>query len=227
MRLKYNSVRNQAELITYISQIGFLPLLRTGIDGWSAEDALLPIYNYSPLPEGGWEWPLWEWKSDIILESRCAYGKFLLGKACFISGEWWADFMNYRSSIAPPVADGSIEEMILLTLQEHRRMTTRQLRTACGFTEPKMRGKFDTYIRRLETGCRIVTEDFIYPKDKHGNPYGWGWAVLTTPQQLFGKEACRAHCSPEESLRKMVQHFLKFLPYATEESIVSILSRGA
>lgn len=227
MRLKYHSVRNQAELITYISQIGFLPLLRTGIDGWSAEDALLPENNFTPLPDGGWDWPLWEWKSDIIQESRCAYGKFLLGKACFISNGWWADFMNFRRSITSPIAEGSIEEMILLTLQEHQRMTTRQLRAACGFTAPKMRGKFDTYLRRLEMGCRILTEDFVYPADKHGNSYGWGWAVLTTPRQFFGKEACQAHCPPEESLRKIVQQFQKFMPATPKESIVRLLSRGS
>lgn len=67
--------------------------------------------------------------------------------------------------------------MILQTLQENGSMITRDLRKACGFTGTKMRGKFDTYISRLEMGCYIITEDFVYSKDRHGRNYGWGMVV--------------------------------------------------
>lgn len=53
-------------------------------------------------------------------------------------------------------------------------MITRDLRKACGFDRPKMRGKFDSYITRLQNAGYIVTEDFVYPHDKHGKEYGWG-----------------------------------------------------
>ena len=46
------------ELVDYINEIGFLPLLRMGIDGWSAEDAADEECQYTRLPDGGWEWPL-------------------------------------------------------------------------------------------------------------------------------------------------------------------------
>lgn len=222
--LTRHTISSCAELITYIDLIGFLPLLHNGIYSWSAEDALIPNCGYTTLPDGGWEWPLWEWKADIIKESGCAYGKFILGKACFISRHWWPDFCNYRRSIAPSITEGSIEEMILLTLQENRSMTTRELRAACGFTQPNMRGKFDTYIRRLEQSCRIVTEDFVYPTDKRGNRYGWGWSLLTTPERLLGKQACFAERTPEESLQRMVQHFKTFMPDAYEMGIMKLLS---
>lgn len=95
-------------------------------------------------------------------------------------------------------------------------MITRDLRKSCGFTGTKMRGKFDTYISRLEMGCRIVTEDFVYPKDRHGRDYGWGWSLLTTPEAFLGKDSCHSDRTPEESRRRMERHFQGLFPDADE-----------
>lgn len=162
------------ELIDYINETGFLPLLSMGIAGWSAEDVVDEDCQYTRLPDGGWEWPLWEWKGSILQESGCAYGKFFSRKAAFISREWWPDFCNYRRSIYPYPEEGSIEEAILATLKSEGSLITRELRAACGFTGPKMRSRFDAYLTRLEMGGYIVTEDFIYPRDRHGREYGDG-----------------------------------------------------
>ncbi|MCD8293355.1 MAG: hypothetical protein LUC23_06295, partial [Prevotellaceae bacterium] len=103
------------ELIEYINRVGFLPLLYMGIHGWSAEAVVDEDCGYHCLPDGGWEWPLWEWKSAILQDSGCAYGKFFDRKAAFISREWWPDFCNYRRSIHPYPEEGSVEETILAT----------------------------------------------------------------------------------------------------------------
>ena len=206
-----------SELIEYVNKVGFLPLLRMGIRGWSAEEAVDEECQYVKLPDGGWEWPLWSWKGAVLRESGCAYGKFFDRKAAFISSEWWPDFCNYRRSIFPYPEAGSIEENILDILRSEGSLITRDLRAACGFTGTKMRGKFDTYLARLEMGGYIVTEDFVYPRDKHGREYGWGWSLLTTPESLFGKEACRIGRTPQESRERMVGQFRKILPEASDE----------
>ena len=194
-----------------------LPLLRIVPSlGWSAEEVVDDDCQYVVLPDGGWEWPLWEWKGDIIRESGCAYGKFFLGKAAFISKEWWPDFCNYRRSTYPYPPEGSIEEAIVETLKLNGSMITRDLRKACGFTEPKMRSKFDGFITRLQMGGYIVTEDFVYPHDKHGKQYGWGWSLLTTPEDLFGREACHPSRTPEESRKRLLEHFKEILPQGSE-----------
>ncbi len=214
MTMRINGIQNCSELIEYIREIGFLPLLRMGVTGWSAEEAVDEECRYVTLPDGGWEWPLWEWKGDIIQESGCAYGKFFDRKAAFISREWWPDFCNYRRSVFPRPEEGSIEDAILQTLQENGSMITRDLRKACGFTGPKMRGKFDAYITRLEMGGRIVTENFVYPQDRHGHNYGWGWALLTTPESFLGKESCHPGRTPEDSRQRMEKHFQMLFPHS-------------
>ena len=160
----------------YIQELGFLPLLDSGIRGYSAEDVVDVDCRYVVMDDGGWDWPLWKWKGPIVTEGRCVYGKFFAGKAGFVSKDWWPDLCNYRRSSRPAPAEGSIDEAILLTLAEHGSLITRELRAACGFDGPKMRSKFDGYVTRLQMACRIVTEDFVYPTDKHGREYGWGWS---------------------------------------------------
>lgn len=207
----------------YIQQVGFLPLLDSGIAGYSADEAVDPDCRYVLLDDGSWDWPLWDWKGPIITESDCVYGKFFNKKAGFVSREWWPDFYNYRRSVHAAPSAGSIEETILLTLREHGSLITRDLRRACGFTEPKMRSRFDGYVTRLQMACRIVTEDFVYPRDKHGKEYGWGWALLSTPEQLLGKEACLCVRTPEESWKRIFSHLKHLLPQATEKEIKKII----
>ena len=212
-------IHNATELMGYIQQVGFLPLLDSGIAGYSADEAVDPDCRYVLLDDGSWDWPLWDWKGPIITESDCVYGKFFNKKAGFVSREWWPDFYNYRRSVHAAPSAGSIEETILLTLREHGSLITRDLRRACGFTEPKMRSRFDGYVTRLQMACRIVTEDFVYPRDKHGKEYGWGWALLSTPELLLGKEACLCDRTPEESWERMFSHLKHLLPQATEKEI--------
>ena len=221
--MKEGTVHTCQELIDYIGQVGFLPLLSMGVAGWSAEEVADEDCQYTRLPDGGWEWPLWEWKGPILQESGCAYGKFFQRKAGFISREWWPDFCNYRRSLYPQPEEGSIEEIILVTLKEYGSLITRKLRAACGFTGPKMRSRFDAYVTRLEMGGYIVTEDFVYPHDRHGREYGWGWSLLTTPETLFGREACHPECTPEESRERLLAHFREILPEVPERKLDVLL----
>ena len=211
------------ELMTYIQQIGFLPLLDSGIAGYAAEAIVDDDCRYVVMSDGGWDWPLWKWKGPIVTEGNCVYGKFFNKKAGFISRDWWPDFCNYRRSIHPAPEEGSIEEAILLTLSEQGSLITRELRAACGFTGPKMRSRFDAYITRLQMACRIITEDFVYPHDRHNREYGWGWALLTTPEQLLGREACHCPRTPQQSYQRLFNHFKTILPQATEQQIKKLL----
>ena len=216
-------IHSEIDLMELIQQIGFLPLLDSGIPGFSAMEMADEDCRYVVFPDGGWDWPLWKWKGPVVTEGNCVYGKFFSQKAGFISREWWPDFCNYRRSTHPRPEEGSIEEAILLTLQEQGSMITRELRAACGFTGPKMRSKFDGYVTRLQMGCYIVTEDFVYPRDKHGREYGWGWSLLTTPEQLLGRDHYRCYRSPEESFQRMTEHFRQLLPKASQQQIRKLL----
>jgi hypothetical protein len=82
-----------------------------------------------------------------------------------------------------------------------------------------MRSRFDTYVTRLQMATHILTEDFVYPTDKHGREYGWGWSLLAIPEQLLGRDACRCHRTPEESYQRIYNHLRQLLPEATDKQI--------
>jgi hypothetical protein len=166
---------------------------------------------------------MWKWKGPAVTEGGFIYGKFFNKKAGFITREWWSDFCNYRRSLHPEPEEGTIEDSILNILRENGSLITRELRAACGFTGPKMRSKFDGYVTRLQMACRIVTEDFVYPRDRHNHEYGWGWSLLTTPEQLYGKESCQCERTPEESYERLLNHFRIIVPQASESQIKQLI----
>ncbi len=59
-------------MMELIQKIGFLPLLDSGIEGFSAEDIVAEDCRYVTFPEGGWDWPLWKWKVAIKREQSQA-----------------------------------------------------------------------------------------------------------------------------------------------------------
>ena len=220
---KFPRIGSAAELMELIDDIGFLPLLDSGIPGYSAEEIVDEDCRYVTFPDGGWDWPLWKWKGQIVTEMPCLYGKFFNKKAGFISKKWWADFCNYRRSKFPYPKDDTIEGSVLDTLRMSGSLITRELRSACGFNGKGMRSKFDGYITRLEMATYIVTEDFVYPTDKRGREYGWGWSLLNTPEALYGKEACRCERTPEASCQRIINQLKTILPEATEKQVLRLI----
>lgn len=221
--MNFPEIYSATGMMELIQQIGFLPLLDSGIEGFSAEDIVAEDCGYVRLPEGGWDWPLWKWKGEIVQEMPCMYGKFFNKKAGFISQEWWPDFCNYRRSKYPRPDEESIEGAILSTLQSSGSLITRELRASCGFTGKGMRSKFDGYLTRLEMATYIVTEDFIYPRDKHNHEYGWGWSLLNTPEDLYGREACQCNRTPLESYQRIFEHLKEILPDTSDKQIIKLI----
>lgn len=221
--MNHPEIYSAAQLTEFIHEIGFLPLLDSGIYGYSAEQMVDEDCRYVTFPDGGWDWQLWKWKGQMVTDGGVVYGKFFNKKAGFIASEWWADFCNYRRSKYPLPQEGTIEEAILTTLREHGSLISRELRVACGFNGKGLRSKFDSYITRLEMATYIVTEDFVYPRDKHNNEYGWGWSLLTSPEALYGENACKCERTPEESYQRIFKHFKTILPGATYKQITKLI----
>ena len=221
--IEAGSILTCDQLIEAIQRVGLLPLLESGIPGFNAEAMVDEECRYVTNAEGGWDWALWKWKGPIVAEGRTVYGKVFNGKAGFVSRRWWPHLCNVRRAAAPPVEAGCVDELILDTLRTHGSMITRQLRDACGFGGPKMRSRFDALVTRLQMQCRVVTQDFVYPRDRHNREYGWGWALLTTPEQLLGEDACRCDAAPAESLQLMLAHLHSMVPGATPAQLRRLL----
>ena len=78
------------EAIAYINKVGFLPLFKNEIPGFSLEERTASEYWWSKNPEVD----PWEWRAIIARSGNVAYGKFFDKKAGFISKEWLPCFVN-------------------------------------------------------------------------------------------------------------------------------------
>ena len=85
-------IQSWKELIGWIDEIGFLPLFKNEVDGFSAEENTSDLYWWT----GDEEQDSWEWRRLIARSGRVAYGKFFGGKAGFISRAWFPHFANWR-----------------------------------------------------------------------------------------------------------------------------------
>ena len=74
-------IQSWEELIDWIDEIGFLPLFKNEVDGFSVEENTADLYWWS----GDEAQDPWEWRCLMARSGKVAYGKFFGKKAGFIS----------------------------------------------------------------------------------------------------------------------------------------------
>ena len=162
---------------------------------------------------------------------KCAYGKFMLNKAVYISSEWFPDFANYRRNgydFDARYDDGlaSYDDKCLYELlDDNAPILSKPLKALGNYRKGGKKG-FDSSITRLQKLCYVIISDFRYATDKAGNVYGWGIAQYSTPEKFFGREFTENvyKRTPEESYKRLFEHFRKILPGADEKAIGKILA---
>ncbi|MBR3469174.1 MAG: hypothetical protein IKH28_05720 [Lachnospiraceae bacterium] len=222
-------VSSRQGLMDLIDKIGFVPFFENEIEGFSLEEHIARECWY----DGQDPWPAWEWKGPVIRELGCAYGKFLRGKAMYVSAKWFPDFANFRRDgydFDARYDDGLAsyhDKELFEVLDANAPILSKELKRIGGYSGGKGTAKkgFDTSITRLQKQCYVIISDFGHSTDKFGNEYGWGIAEYSTPEKFFGKKFTDAvyKRTPEESYDRVVKHLKKILPHAREEAIQRIL----
>ena len=216
------------ELISLIEELGFVPFFENEIEGFSIEEHIAPGHWYDDSEDGFWD--AWEWKGPVIRQTKCAYGKFLRGKAMYISAKWFPDFANFRRDgydFDARFEDGlaSFDDRDLYNLlDENAPILSKPLKQLGNYRKGGRKG-FDSSITRLQKQCYVITSDFRYATDKFGNEYGWGIAEYSTPEKFFGKKFTDKvyKRTPEQSYDRVFKHFKKILPDVEDEWIEKIL----
>ncbi|MBR1597164.1 MAG: hypothetical protein IJ665_10845 [Phocaeicola sp.] len=236
-------IHSREDIEKQIKEWGFLPFFADSIPGFSLEKMTPPElwFPEDDLSDMG----VWDYKTDIILEADCAYGKFYKKKACFISMDWFPDFVNYRRSRYVLTPD---EQSILNVLAEHHSLLSKELKRLSGYLPKKTprisnpinrlileetklphrkaktdKESFDTAITRLQMAGYIVSAAFEYNYDKQGKRYGWGVARYCTPEDFFGEDRINVKYDAQTSYEKLYSHLRKILPHAQEEQIKQII----
>lgn len=216
-------IRSMGDLAALIEEVGFVPFFENEIEGFSLEEHIDPKCWYGG---GDGFWDAWEWKGPVIHQTKCAYGKFLKGKAMYISAKWFPDFANYRrdgydfdARYDDGLASYHDKELFEL-IDANAPILSKSLKKLGNYGKGGKKG-YDTMITRLQKQCYVVIGDFKYATDKLGIPYGWGIAEYSTPEKFWGKKF-RDNVykqSPEESYDRVLAQFKKVLP-GTEDALI-------
>lgn len=218
------TIRSQADLEEAVEDLGFVPLFKNSVPGFSVEERVAPGLWFTDKPGP------WEWKGPVIRETGCAYGKFFQHKAVFISRKWFPDFANYRRDgydFDARYDEGLArwrEKQLFDLLDASAPVLTGALK-ARGDYGPEGKKGFDTLIASLQAQCYVVISDFVYMQDKKGKPYGWGVAEYSTPEKSMGSAFTEAvyRREPAESYARVLEQLRRILPGVEENALKKLL----
>ncbi|MCM1467555.1 MAG: hypothetical protein NC086_05355 [Alistipes sp.] len=217
------------EAVEYINKVGFLPLFKNDIPGFSLEERTVADYWWSEDTERD----PWEWREAIAGDGQIAYGKFFDKKAGFISKEWFPYFANYRrdgydfDALWDDEKASMRQKKIMDLFAEENadaELYSFEVKRNAGFGKEGEKN-FEGTVTDLEMKTYLCVRDFRQRKNKKGEKYGWSIAVYSTPEHLFGYDHVTGAYKeePEKSWKRIMAHMTKLYPEATEAQICRVL----
>ena len=223
----YDPARIQSwdELIEWIDEIGFLPLFKNEVDGFSVEENTADLYWWSgdgagPLgvavPHGpqrqGGLWKVLRQEGRLHLQSlvsplrQLAAGRVRLRQP-----------LGRRAGSHAPEADHG-----LLSGQEE--WFSFALKQRAGFGKGGEKN-FEGTVTDLQMGGYLLIRDFRQRINKRGAPYGWPLSIYTTPEALWGYDHISSAYSvdPAESKTMIYEQVRKNFPDAALEELDTVL----
>ncbi len=219
-------IRSYKELISYINEVGFLPLFANDVPGFSAEEHVSPDFWFT----GDIEQDPWEWRALIAGSGEVAYGKFISQKAAFISRKWFPVFANYRrdgydfDARWDDELAGIRQKKIMDQFLSEPEWIGMHLKRAAGFGKDGEKN-FSGILTELQMESYLVIKDFKRKVNKKGGEYGMPVCVYVRPEDLFGKELVTSGYreDPKDSKERIREHLLNLWPSMTEAQLTKIL----
>ena len=232
-------IRTWQELVSWINEIGFLPLFGNEVEGFSAEEHTSPDFWWS----GNRQEDPWEWREIIAASGQVAYGKFFGNKAGFLSLRWLPYFVNcrrngydfdarYQDGLAShrekKIMDfflGEDEEGDAVYKKE--RILSTDLKKKAGFGKTGEKN-YPGVITALQMQLYLVISDFQRRKNKWGEEYGMPVSILLPPESIWGYDEVTAAYTekPKESWDRIYQHVKEMYPDAEKTDIIRVIGKA-
>ena len=188
-----NRIKTHHELSEYINKVGFLPLFKNSIEGFSVEELTAADSWWTPVPE---EDP-WQWREVIAGEGQIAYGKLFGNRAGFVSKEWYPYLASYRrdgydfdSRYEDGLASHRAKKVMdVLTITEL--IPSNELKSTAGFYKGGEKG-FEGVMTLLQMQTYITVRSFQRRCNKRQEEYGWPVAIFSLSERLFGEDHVRS-----------------------------------
>lgn len=226
-------IRTYRELISWINEVGFLPLFQNGVPGFSVEEHTSPLFWWTGDPKQD----PWEWREIIARTEEVAYGKFFAGKSGFVSKRWFPVFANFRrdgydfdarwDDELANIRHKKIMDCYPEELEEGAEIveyTGLELKRRAGFGKDGYKN-FNGIITELQMQTYLVIRDFRRKKNKKGIEYGMPVSIYVRPEDLWGYDMVSEyyHESPEVSGARIYEQVRKCFPGAEEKQLKKML----
>ncbi len=223
------------DLVSYVNEIGFLPLFQNEIPGFSVEERTDPAAWWSDDPEHD----PWIWRETIARSGELLYGKFFAGRAGFVSKEWLPYFANFRRDgydfdalWDDEKADMRQKKIMDLfgdtsEFESTPEYFSYEIKEKAGFSKGGEKN-FEGVLTSLQMRFYLVAADFRQKLNKSGKAYGWHIAVYTTPEHLLGYHYVTGAYKeePKDSARKIFARVIENFPEADARSLMKVLGYG-
>ncbi len=205
-------ISNKLELFDLIEKVGFIPLFKCCIEGFSVEE-LTSHLNWWGEDE---EKDPWEWRKAAAASGNIAYGKFFNKKAGYISRGWFPAFaalrregMDFESRYESGLS--SYGQKRIMELLADGPMPSFELKRAAGFMKDGEKN-FEGAITALQMQTYVLVRGFERKKNAFGREYGWGCAVYSTADMLFGEKHIESCLSPKDAKAMIEKRIIEFFP---------------
>ncbi len=219
-------VRTWKELISYVNEVGFLPLFAGDVPGFSVEEHVSDQFWWTGDPEQD----PWEWRELIARSGEVVYGKFLDQKSVFISRDWFPVFANYRRDGYDFDArwDDELASMrqkkIMDRFADQEEWIGLELKRKAGFGKNGERN-FSGIVTELQMETYLVIKDFRRKVNRRGGEYGMPVCVYSRPEDIWGYDFISSAYSedPEVSGQRIRDHLQRLWPQMSEKQLERIV----
>lgn len=219
-------IRSAEELLSWVQQIGFLPLFSNQIRGFSIEEHTKASDWWSDNPASD----PWVWRQILASDESVAYGKFFDSKAGFVSRSWFPALANFRRDgydYEGMYEDGKLKQkakQIMDALEPDENMRSGKMLSSDLHRASAVVKGFETTLTSLQMQSFLIINDFKQKRNKSGIPYGWHVAEITTPETKWGYEEVNgARESTEESRNRIYKQVQRFYPDASNILLDKVL----
>ena len=219
--MRFPKITGPEQLERLVQEIGFLPMFRCCVEGFSLEELTPERYWFHEGIEGPWEW-----REALAEGGRAAYGKLFCRKAGFISLDWYPRFANYRRQGYDFDArwdDGlatAREKRLMDALERSGPLLSHEFKRSAALEKG-----FDAALTSLQMQTYVAVRRFEYKVDRQGRRYGWGVGRYILADDFFGAEVTRGAYgeAPEVSRRQILAHVLDLCPGADEREAEKLI----
>lgn len=218
-------------MVAAIRQLGIVPFFGSPIAGFSLHEMTAAGHHIFEMDATLDQTP-WDWKISVLEEGDIAYGKFLCGKAAFATLEWYKELRQWRLAQPKYTPDPAGEKILELAAAQGS-VSSGDVRRLLSVNK----GKADSFLTRLQMGCRLVTGDIQRVYSGPELEYkGWQRASFCRPESLFDTSeiakllnldwqaaSLETGHNPQQARQLLADHIRALAPAATDIQIARLI----